>query len=124
MDLSLIITLGAIFLITLIGAYLRSIVRDRCLKSFVGFNVTLELASGKIVWGKMRLEPTGLELLYPDAIQDEKHIEASYVLYGPEYGDIQAIYRRLLEVDLAVKTSQMPGDLALETLLASLTATA
>ena len=43
MDLSLIITLGAIFLITLIGAYLRSIVRDRCLKSFVGFNVTLEL---------------------------------------------------------------------------------
>jgi hypothetical protein len=93
MDLSLIITLGVIFLITLIGAYLRSTVRDRCLKSFVGFTVTLELANGKIVWGKMRLEPTGLELLYPDAIQDEKHIEASYVLYGPEYGDIQAIYR-------------------------------
>jgi hypothetical protein len=93
MDLSLIITLGLIFLITLIGAYVRSTVRDRCLKSFVQFNVTLELANGKIVWGKMRLEPTGLELLYPDAVQDEKHIEASYVLYGQEYGDIQAIYR-------------------------------
>jgi DNA polymerase III delta subunit len=38
--------------------------------------------------------------------------------------DIQDIYRRLLEVDLAVKTSQMPGDLALETLVASLTAAA
>jgi len=93
MDLSLIITLGVIFLITLIGAYLRSTVRDRCLKSFVGFTVTLELVNGKIIWGKMRLEPTGLELLYADAIQDEKHLEASYVLYGPEYNDIQAIYR-------------------------------
>ena len=38
--------------------------------------------------------------------------------------DIRAIYRRLLELDLAVKTSQMPGDLALETLVASLTASA
>jgi DNA polymerase-3 subunit delta len=35
--------------------------------------------------------------------------------------DLAGIYRRLLEVDQAVKTSQMPGDLALETLVASLT---
>jgi hypothetical protein len=93
MDLSLIITLGVIFLITLIGAYLRSIIRDRCLKCFVGFCVTLELTDGKIVWGTMRLEPTGMELLYSDAVQDEKHIEASYVLYGSEYAKIHAIYR-------------------------------
>lgn len=93
MDLSLIITLGVIFLITLIGAYVRSTVKDRCLRCFTNFGVTLELADGKIVWGKMRLEPTGLELLYSDAIQDERHVEASYVLYGAEYGNIQAIYR-------------------------------
>ena len=35
--------------------------------------------------------------------------------------DLAGIYRRLLEVDQAVKTSQMPGDLALEMLVASLT---
>jgi hypothetical protein len=93
MDLSLFITLGVIFLITLIGAYLRSTVKERCLKCFVGFTVTLERADGKIVWGKLRLEPTGIELIYPDAIQDEKHLESSYVLYGSEYHDIQAIYR-------------------------------
>ncbi len=34
---------------------------------------------------------------------------------------LEAIYHRLLEVDEAMKTSQMPGDLALETLVASLT---
>jgi tetratricopeptide (TPR) repeat protein len=93
MDLSLFITLGVIFLITLIGAYLRSTVKERCLKSFTGFNVTLERADGKIVWGKLRLEPSGIELLYPDAIQDEKHLESSYVLYASEYHEIQAIYR-------------------------------
>jgi DNA polymerase-3 subunit delta len=35
--------------------------------------------------------------------------------------DLARIYRRLLEVDQAVKSSQMTGDLALETLVASLT---
>jgi DNA polymerase-3 subunit delta len=35
--------------------------------------------------------------------------------------DLTRIYHRLLEVDEAVKSSQMPGDLALETLVASLT---
>jgi DNA polymerase-3 subunit delta len=35
--------------------------------------------------------------------------------------DLRRIYQRLLEVDEAVKSSQMTGDLALETLVASLT---
>ena len=35
---------------------------------------------------------------------------------------LEAIYHRLLEVDESMKTSQMPGDLALETLVASFTA--
>jgi DNA polymerase-3 subunit delta len=34
---------------------------------------------------------------------------------------LEAIYHRLLEVDEAMKTSQMPGDLALETLVAAFT---
>ncbi len=33
---------------------------------------------------------------------------------------LELIYRRLLDVDLAMKTSQMPGDLALETLVVAL----
>ncbi len=93
LDISLLITIGLIFLVTLIGAYLRTRIKDRCLKSFVGFNVTLERADDRIVWGVMRLEPTGLELIYPDAIQDEEHIESSYILYASEFADIQAIYR-------------------------------
>ena len=36
------------------------------------------------------------------------------------FDDLVRIYHKLLDIDEAVKTSQMPGDLALETLVASL----
>ena len=34
---------------------------------------------------------------------------------------LEAIYHRLLDVDTAIKTGQMPGDLALELLVVELT---
>lgn len=92
-DFSLLITIGVIFVITLIGAYMRSRRKDRCLAEWEGFHVTLERTGGKLIWGVLKLEPTGMELGYLDSIQDEKHIESSYLLYANEYGDIQAIYR-------------------------------
>jgi len=92
-DFSLLITIGLIFVLTLVGAYIRSRRRDRCLKAWEGFHVTVERTDGKLVWGVLKLEPTGMELAYRDTVQDEKHIESSYLLYANEYGDIQAIYR-------------------------------
>ena len=92
-DYSLIITIGAIFFLSLVGAYLRSTARDRCLKTWEGFHVTLELTSGKLVWGVLHVAPTGLELTYLGSVQDEHHIESSYLLYSSEYAEIQAIYR-------------------------------
>lgn len=92
-DWSLIVTLAVIFFITLVGAWLRTRRKDECLKSFDGYQVTLERADNRVVWGSLQVSTTGLELLYRDAIQDEQHIESSYVLYGSEYDQIQAIYR-------------------------------
>lgn len=92
-DFSLLITVGLVFLLTLVGAYMRSRRKDRCLKSWEGFHVTIERISGRLVWGVLKLEPTGMELAYRDSVQDEKHIESSYLLYASEYEDIQAIYR-------------------------------
>jgi hypothetical protein len=93
LDLSFFITVGVLFLVALVGAYLRSIVKDRCLKSWDGFHVTLERSDGKLVWGVMHLEPSGMEFSYLDSVQDEKHIESTYLLFSSEYKDIQAIYR-------------------------------
>ena len=92
-DVTLIATGGLIILITMFGAYLRSSQRDPCLKAFEHYHVTLERSGGKIVWGELELEASGFELLYRDSVQDTDHIESSYVLYGTEFGDIQAIYR-------------------------------
>lgn len=92
-DWSFIITLGVIVLATLIGAYLRARHKDRCLTDFDGYHVTVERKNNRVIWGDMRLQPTGFELIYRSDVQDEGHMETSYVYYKDEYADIQAIYR-------------------------------
>lgn len=98
-DVTLLATIGLIFAATLIGAYLRARRRDPCLKSFTGYNVTLEHADGKLVWGKLDLAATGLELRYASSVQDTRHVESSFILYGDEFASIQAIYRYIDQLD-------------------------
>ncbi len=100
-DWSLIITLGVIFFITLLGAWLRSRRKDECLTAFEGYHVTLERVDGRIVCGTVHVEPTGTEFLYRHAVQDQHHVEASYILYQSEYENIQAIYRFADDLDEA-----------------------
>lgn len=67
--------------------------RDRCLKSFHGFHVTLVQTNGQVVWGRMLLERTGLELVYPESAREDDPPKASYLLHGAEYPQIQTIFR-------------------------------
>lgn len=92
-DVTLLATGGLVILITMFGAYLRSNRRDPCLKAFEHYHVTLERSNGRVIWGELELESTGFELLYRDSVQDSNHVESSYVMYGSEFGEIQAIYR-------------------------------
>lgn len=56
--------------------------------------VTLEDTAGKTVWGKLRVENTGLEFTYPQKQKDTKgHEEASYILYKYEYPRIGVVIR-------------------------------
>ena len=98
-DVTLLATIGLIFVATLIGAYLRASRRDPCLKSFSGYTVTLEHADGKVIWGKLDLAATGLELRYASSVQDLRHVESSFILYGEEFASIQAIYRYIDQLD-------------------------
>lgn len=98
-DVTLLATIGLIFFATLVGAYVRARRRDQCLKSFVGYNVTVECADGKIIWGKMDLASTGLELRYANSVRDENHVESSYIMYADEFAGIQAVYRYIDELD-------------------------
>jgi hypothetical protein len=56
--------------------------------------VTLEDTEGKTIWGKLRVENTGLEFIYPAKHKDEQgHDEASYILYKYEYPRIGTVIR-------------------------------
>lgn len=93
-DWSFIFTILVIMGAALVGSYLRSSHRDRVLRDFDGFHVTVETKSGRLIWGTMKLYPTGFELVYRSDVQDDdQHVETSYIFYKDEYPEIQAIYR-------------------------------
>jgi len=98
-DVTLLATIGLVFFATLIGAYIRAQRRDPCLKSFVDYAVTIECAEDKVIWGRLELASTGVELRYTDDVHDDNHVESSYVLYTQEFGAIHAIYRYIDELD-------------------------
>ncbi len=88
--------LTIIFIICAAGvaAFVRKRSRDKCLRDFERNMVTLEEASGKTIWGTLRVENTGLEFIYSEKQQDaDGHEEASYILYKYEYPTIAAVIR-------------------------------
>jgi len=88
------ITIIFIVLATVVAAFVRGRSRDKCLKDFSNNMVTLEETGGKRSWGKLRVENTGLEFVYPETHKDEDgHDKTSYVLYKFEYPNIQALVR-------------------------------
>ena len=88
------ITVFFLILSTAVIAFIRKRSRDKCLKDFSHDMVTLEETSGKIIWGKLSVENTGLELIYPTRHRDKKgHDEVSYILYKSEYASMQALIR-------------------------------
>ena len=88
------ITIVFIALATAVAAFARRRSRDKCLRDFERNRVTLEDTAGKTIWGTLRVENTGLELVYPDRHRDDDgHDEASYLLYKFEYPRIAAVIR-------------------------------
>ncbi len=92
-DWGFIATIALIFLTSLLAAWLRFSRKDACLAAFHGFHVTLQLEDGRRIWGVMEVLPTGLEMYYRNAIQDDHHLETSYLLYENEFSKIQTIFR-------------------------------
>ena len=88
------ITIIFIVLSTVVAAFIRRKSRDKCLKDFSGNAVTLEKTDTKEVSGKLNVENTGLEFVYPDKHKDaDGHDETSFILYKYEYPNIAALIR-------------------------------
>ncbi|MHC4241492.1 MAG: hypothetical protein ACYSU4_03745 [Planctomycetota bacterium] len=88
------ITIIFIILAAGLGAFIRKRSRDKCLRDFEQNMVTIEDTAGKTIWGKLRVENTGLEFVYPQKQKDEDgHDETSYILYKYEYPKIGLVIR-------------------------------
>ena len=88
------LTIIFIILSTVVSAFIRRVSRDKCLKDFKNNMATLEKTDGKIIWGTLRVENTGLEFVYPAKHADKDgHDEASYILYKHEYTNIASLLR-------------------------------
>ncbi|MFC2061002.1 hypothetical protein ACFLUV_00650 [Elusimicrobiota bacterium] len=84
-------TLTAITIIvfTLITAFIRGRIIDKCLKDYRNKIITYENMEGKRVWGRFRVETTGFELTYKELKEDsDGHNERSFILYKSEYQSI------------------------------------
>ncbi|MBP9503513.1 MAG: hypothetical protein KBF17_15235 [Candidatus Promineofilum sp.] len=92
-DWSFILTLAVIVFTALLGAYMRARHEDRCLRDFDGYRVTVERDGRGIIWGDLKVHPTGVELIYGVDVKDDGHMETSYIYYKDEFSDLHAIYR-------------------------------
>ncbi len=101
------ITILFIIFAAAVGAFIRKRSRDKCLRDFEQNMVTLEDISGKAIWGRLRVENTGLEFVYPKKHKDEEgHDETSYILYKYEYPNIGALVRFHDELSESNKTER------------------
>jgi hypothetical protein len=97
------ITIIFIVLSTITGAFIKGRSKDKCLINLSGYPVTLQKADGKTIWGNLRVENSGIELVYSKPHLDEEgHTESSYILYKNEYDQIKTIIRYAGDLDPAL----------------------
>jgi len=88
------ITIVFIVLSAGIAAFCRGRSRDKCLKDFSDYVITVEKKSAETVSGRLKVENTGLELIYLTAEKNKSgDRETSYILYKYEYPEIQMLIR-------------------------------
>lgn len=91
---STLLTIAVILVFATVIALVQARRRDRCLKSFSDFRITLAEQDGDLTWGHMELYPTGIEILYDSpAANEEGYSEASFLFFKEQYEAIDALYR-------------------------------
>jgi hypothetical protein len=79
------LTLLLIFLAAVVTTVLSKRTRDKCLKFFHGYHVTLERMRGQTTWGTLRVFSSGIEIAYDHPYLDTRgRKKTSFLLYGNE----------------------------------------
>src|SRR5687768_17387644 len=84
---------AAVFYLTLLFIFLTAVIttvvtkwaRDKCLKLFHGYHVTLERLRGQTSWGALKVFSTGVEIVYDHPYVDHRgRRKTSYIIYQQE----------------------------------------
>lgn len=104
------VTIIFVVICTVTGAFIKGRMKDRCLTDLSDYFATLEEKNGKTVWGRLRVENSGMEFVYAEPYLDKAdgHTETSYVLYKKEFDRIKVIVRYVdsLDPDLEKKRGE------------------
>jgi hypothetical protein len=85
--------IGLLILIAIVVAVVNKRRRDRVLRMFNKYNVSLQRTDGNVVWGSLRVCPQGLEIGFISPSPVGRYIKHSYLLHEQESNDILAIAR-------------------------------
>jgi hypothetical protein len=91
---STLLTILVIVVIATILALIRTRKRDRCLKHFDGYYVSLTETEGDVTWGEVEVYTSGMEFFYPKPVRSSKGFwQRSLLFYRDQYERMDGIYR-------------------------------
>ena len=86
-------TILIIVVTTLAVSYIRRITKDKCIKSFEGYVVTIEMADGTKHLGKLEVENTGIEVIFKEQQIENDILKMSHIVFKDEYTVLNSILR-------------------------------
>src|SRR5947207_11738728 len=79
------LTLLIIFVTAIITTVLAKWTRDKCLKFFKGYRITMERHRGQTLWGRFKVFSSGIEIVYDHPYVDpQSRRKTSYLFYQIE----------------------------------------
>lgn len=98
-DNSLGIMIGLIFLSTIVGVFAAQRRKDRCLKKFNHFAVTVLEQTGRAIWGRLRVFSNGLEVVFSaPARHGDAPVKESFLYYQTEWTKLLSVVRYVDEL--------------------------
>lgn len=94
-------TLLIIFVTAIVTTVATKWARDKCLKFFTGYHITLERNRGQTTWGKLKVLSSGVEVLYDHPYTDPLgRKKTSYLMYQQDIDQqFMAVFRYHDELD-------------------------
>src|SRR5437762_6322577 len=79
------VTLLFIFVTAIVTTVATKWSRDKCLKFFNHYHVSMERTRGQTIWGLLKVFSSGIEVIYDHPFVDSRgRKKTSYLLYGQE----------------------------------------